>query len=424
MIAPSIPQAFEFIRTHDESPDTWHLVQCRTAADRMSLGFSTLRYLDKEKEWVQHENGYLFPVYEEELKKYLVDNTTHINSLKPSWLTNTISLLKTKMTVDNIPHKAQGTPFNDVIFPDAEGRAYRNWHDMSYSESIADADVQIFIDFITKLVPDEVAREKLMAYLCYLLVESKDIQQMLILVGLPKIGKTVLTNLIGHSVATLTSNIEDVVKDRDIASNMRNKFAVIFDEIRDLNLETKAGELIKKWVCMDTLTTRGVYQKTTTLPFYARFILSCNNLPYSAYIESAFFDRICLIPCEKSYDGEAILGFDKQLIAMKDQIFSWVWDHYKDSYQTILGARSGMKREDYNMYVDSFNMFLESKLTVSDVSTPINEIYKTYADMSAEPISKVDFCRRLKKRGYESERVYHDGQRQTMYYATLAGVRL
>jgi len=416
MITPVTAINLEF-QTLERNLMVWKMIAPRTAAERMHLAFPHMQYFNEEI--LQHENGYLKPISDLELGQWMMNISPNTSSISPKWIADTLSLFKTLISVTEIPHIAGGVPFKNIILPNSDGKAFRQTHNLTY---LPNADLPIvFKEYMEKLVPEAAKREKVYAYLCYLLHQNKDIQQMLILVGEKKVGKSTLLELIAQSIISLAGmQYEHINKDRASQVGMLDKFAIIFDEITDLKLNSSMGNQLKDWTTARTMTVRSMYKSVEDkLPFYGRFVLSCNTLPYSEYVESAFYDRICLIECKKSYVGGPNPDFVNAILACKNEIFSWIYDHYKDTYVNILGVRSNLTKEEYMCNIDAVSAFLE-EIEPSDIqSVEFNELYKSYlGHAGVDAISKVEFGRRLQKKGYRSGR--KDGK--TVYYVNFVGV--
>jgi hypothetical protein len=163
---------------------------------------------------------------------------------------------------------------------------------------------------------------------------------------------------------------------------------------------------IKKWATQLMLNIRGVYETgTMNTPWFARVIMSTNELPYSQYIDPAYLSRICLILCYKSFD-EPIPDFVDLLLEQKDAIWSWIYDHYHTKMIQILGIRSDLTLTEYNAKVNPFQQFLHTIEADSEMMFYSKDLYKHYLTFAKEtPCITSEFGKKLKDVGIEKKEV-------------------
>lgn len=385
----------------------WKCGTARTLATKLLLMFPSLHHIDGSDSFIILEHGYCRPITTGQLRKIVLEHTTHVLDLSDKTLTAMVKILADLCNrTTSLAHTSEGVPFRNRIFGNGL-HAYFQWHSIDYIPNV-DKCPSIFLSYINLLVPNPIEREKLFAYLCYLLHESKGVQQNLLLKGVPGTGKSVLMKLIGSCIPCLENlKIDHILKDRASEASMRYVFACLFDEIQGVNLDTGAVDQFKRWATQKTLCVRAGYEKTAiNVPWYGRIVLSCNALPYSSYLDKAFFDRTCIIHCCKSFEGDPIADFEEQILVYKNEIWSWIYDNYKDKYVKLLGIRSNLSQVEYNKDVDQFHIFT-TRCESSDDYIPVDDIYKIYLEIATDsPLGKTEFTKRLKKINYEFERIW------------------
>jgi hypothetical protein len=379
----------------------WCIGAIRNVSLNLLANFPTLKYWKMMKSFYIQYKSYLLPISDEELKTFLSTQITHYMGLTDKLKQDIINNLKSEADVNRLwfEHTTGCVPFRNCI----KGKnttgpfAFAKWHNINY---IPDAKLpKLFEDYVRRLVPEVKYRERLYAYLCYLLHENKGIQQILILHGERGIGKSELMNFIAASiVCTSNLDIKQILQDRGSEAALRYVYAALFDEISSLNVDVETRDRIKKWATQHTLNIRSVYETgTMNLPWFGRIIMSTNELPYSQYIDQAYLSRICLIPCVKSFEGKPIADFVEQLLLFRDEIWSWIYDHYHMKMIEILGIRSDLTLEEYNQKVNPFQQFLHTIEADTIYQISLDMLYNHYRTFAGDTaIIKNEFGKKLK----------------------------
>lgn len=266
--------------------------------------------------------------------------------------------------------------------------------------------------FITQIAGNEY--ETLMSFLHYYLTASLDIQQMLILVGPPACGKTLLGDLMHEMLGDLAFsnvNFDSFVNDDKNVAVIRGKFLAVFDETKAITFRPSAIELLKSISTSRFRTDRGAYEKLAMWRNTARFLFLCNDLPISPDLaDAAFYERFCILrlqPRKGEIDPDLFLKLKAELPGIMQQIL----DH------PIKLAIRGNAVETYRMWQtqtspeDRFlNLLTDNH--AEDQRIPFSEIYLLYekwakAAGASTIISKNALARKAKHYEIEKARDMH-----------------
>jgi hypothetical protein len=388
----------------------WTMGSPRQLAQNLHATFPTLHFWKYTQEFYIQDHGYLRLMDIDDLNSYIMQYATHCMHLTPQFMDSALRLLKTEenVLVTQFEHRPNGVPFRNCIKGKNadKNHAFRRWHNINYVENAKLPSV--FQKYIEKLVPNPKKRQKTYAYLCYLLHESKAIQQIFVLFGKRWIGKSELYAFIGSTIISLNNmDINHVLKDRGSETSMREVHACIFDEISSLEVDVKVRDQFKKWSTQKTINIRGCYEtKALEDAWFGRVLMSTNELPYSQYIDAAYLSRICLIPCEKSFD-KPIPDFVNILLEKADEIWSWIYDNYHEKMVEILGIRSDLTLKEYNENVNPFQQFMQTIEESADLM--LNDtLYDHYCTFAGDtPMNKSEFGKKLKNAEIIAERKNH-----------------
>jgi hypothetical protein len=422
---------FKFVPLEFEVPEikrgkitgniVWKFGTPRLIAEKLKETFPSMLYFVHLDLFAINYKGYLRTLHPLLLQQYILQQTQNIPNMDDKVPGKAVNILKMNCATTAMPaHTAGAIPFDNIIMEKLENLPYAfiKWHNITYIENIP-ACPTIFMNFITKLFPDEIERDKCLAYMCYLLYESKAIQQNLWIVGEPHDGKSQLLDFIGKTIISFkNADMEQVMKDRASEAAIRNVHVLIFDEVGNVKMDKVFVEKIKRWAIQKSLTVRGGYEKTALeTPFYGRILLASNILPLNNYLDKAFYERHTILHSKKSYDGGMIADFADKLLEEKDAIWSWIYDTYHTRMLEILQIRSNLTERDYMKNIDPYYKFIQ-KCEISEdfiTATDIYDFYKKFA--GDKTVGSSEFFRRLNHQdGFEKERIYLNGIRKTVYY--------
>jgi hypothetical protein len=402
----------------------WTVGSAEDLCNNLQLTFPTLKYLVPLKIFTIAQNGYLRTIHPNLLKKYIADHTSNTRDCPMKKIKDAIERLECICSIDALPdHTAEACPFENKILgmQSQKPYAFLKWHNLTYLSNIA-ACPPIFDQYIHLLFPDPIECDKVLAYMCYLLHESKAIQQNLWIVGEPGDGKSQLLDFIGNTIISFkNADLNQILDDRASESSLRNTHALIFDEVKFMKMDANFVEKIKRWAIQKTLNVRGGYEaKSIDMPWYGRVIMASNALPHSSYLDSAFFVRHCIVHSHKSFTGPVISNFADLLLKEKDAIWSWIYDTYHLKMEAVLGIRSTLTEAAYRKDIDMFHQFLDLCQPADDYITS-TEFYNAYCLFDKRPLGASEFFRRIKKQdGIEQARVsLENGGRIRVYYVKI-----
>ncbi len=181
------------------------------------------------------------------------------------------------------------------------------------------------------------------------------------------------------------------------------------------------SEHFKKMVSREPVEARLPYGKPFLLKRYARLAFNANELPRDVEHNTAFFRRFLVIPFDVTIPkAERNKTLHTEIITAElSGVFNWVLAGLarllrQTDFSHCDAAEKAL--EDYQRESDSVALFLDEQgyRPSTEGYQPLGEVYKAYREFANDcgyrPVSKINFGKRLKTKGFSSER-YAAGMR-------------
>jgi len=233
------------------------------------------------------------------------------------------------------------------------------------------------------------------------------LQKAFVLLGEGRNGKSVflkvLKELLGRdacsflSLRSFSEKFETVSLDGKIAN-------ISSDEGDDFKVSTGAFKLA---VAGEPLVVQQKGKPAYTIDVNARFIFSCNRMPFFGDRSHALMDRLIIIPFNRTFSEQEKDPFiDKKLIKELPGILNWAIDGAKEvlKNKAILIARESVaSKEEMIEDTDPLSVWVDENLELVGVENSElgRSLYEHYKECMREdnnkPLTRISFCRELRK---------------------------
>lgn len=251
----------------------------------------------------------------------------------------------------------------------------------------------------------------------YFLTGDISKQEMFILYGFGKNGKTVFLNtlsaLLGDYAGTASFKTFDADKQNeqsnDLAMLKGKRFVSMSESAADRRLNEP---LIKQVTGGDKITCRFLRKEFFSYTPQFKLFLATNHKPVITQSDFGIWRRIVLIPFEQNFDGREESGLEAQLFSELPGILNWAIEGLKKWHKEGLKNRPQAVIEATDKYKqdsDTVGQWLECNTTQNPNSEiKSSEAYNDYKDWAVEnghyPLGNKTFKSSLEEKGYYIKR--------------------
>ena len=268
---------------------------------------------------------------------------------------------------------------------------------------------QYLLKFLEDILPSKDVREFLLYNVasCLLGGENKE-QEFYILTGKKGAnGKSVLSNLIedtfGHFYASPEPTL--LTKPREKANEANEALkALIGKRIAIISEPDKRDRLIasnlKKFTGGDTLTVRGLHEKSQKMKIQMKLFMLCNSIPLLDDCKDAEIRRLCVINfptrfCEnpnpkRKNEKQIDTNVSEKLKACKSEFFKLLLEYFEEYKTLIQSGNKKLKPKEVTQQLDNYiqrnrtevDEFIETYLEYQEDSQLIcNTVWDLYVSM-------------------------------------------
>lgn len=270
---------------------------------------------------------------------------------------------------------------------------------------------------------DEEVSNLLKEIIGYTFYRRNKMRKFFVLVGDGFNGKStyldMIENLLNKSNVARV-DLQELVTDKFAPQLLCDKLVDLGDDI-DKEFVANTGRF-KKLVTGEPIIAQKKGQDQFNMSYYGKFIFSCNEIPRINDKTYGMKSRMVIVPLKADFSKQDKIPFIDELLREQDAM-EYILKLAMDALLKVLEVGNFTipqsviaATEEYHRDNDSVAVFLEEYGEVDQ--KVIQEVYLAYATscqesgMKAE--SKINFCRRFWKSGYEKKQV-KDGDRKSKY---------
>lgn len=297
-----------------------------------------------------------------------------------------------------------------------------------YITKVMNADIManagtLWIEFITRTIPNEKTRHFFQKYCGYLLTGKSNEQMLVILFGKGGTGKSVcvesLHYLLGDYATTIpiesllaTRNDGGVTATPDIAKTKGKRLVTTSEAGQNRMFKT---DLIKLLTGSETITARYLYGNSFEFDPTHKILMSTNHMPtVPSSVDSGLARRLCIIPFNqvvKPEDRDTNLLEKLQKPEEMAGLLQWCLDGYKMYKESNLALMAQLPPEVAGMvqgYItesDTLGQFINDECVIGDGEKGyLKQMLEAYTEYVGTRVKRNIFSREMEERGYKKER--------------------
>ena len=193
-----------------------------------------------------------------------------------------------------------------------------------------------FLEFLKEAFPNDDEQDCIDAiqeYMGYIIAGDTSQQKALMLVGVPRAGKGVLTSVMTELVGrnnTASPTLDDLIGKFGLASLLSKKLAVISDmRISGKSDQVIAIEHLLRITGEDRVTVNRKYKEAIETLLDVRFVITTNELPAFTDRSGALPGRFIVIQMNESFFGREDTQLKDKLLEELPGIFNWAVEGWR-----------------------------------------------------------------------------------------------
>lgn len=387
-----------------------------------------------EKHHIIKIEGKLY-VYDEGV--YVMLDTDKLNELVMAKLRNTTKNMRGELKdyIFNFAPVKQQSSYNYILFknciydvvrkvtlPITPDHIFLNRIDHNYNPQAEPVEVVDTV-FNNLSCGDEEVNSLLKEIIGYTFYRRNKMRKFFVLVGDGFNGKSTYLDMIENLLSdsnVARVDLQELVTDKFAPQMLTDKLVDLGDDI-DKEFVANTGRF-KKLVTGETIIAQKKGQDQYAMTYYGKFIFSCNEIPRINDKTYGMKSRMVIVPLKADFSKQEKIPFIDELLQEQDAM-EYILKLAMDALLKVLESGTFTipqsvidATDEYHRDNDSVAVFLEEYGEVDQ--KVIQEVYLAYATVCQESgmkaESKINFCRRFWKNGYEKRQV-KDGDRKSKY---------